>query len=429
MAGITASIDFTLLEPHKNQGRIARKKGSKKLYLDFFYHGVRIERSTGLEDNPKNRGVAESLLGKILKMKKDGTLEFAKLFPGASEKEKEFHTTLEKGEYAPIPKNVTFGAYVKKWYAEIWVNHSPEKQRDFKSIIDFRLLPYFGTMSFHHITGVTLQKFVGTLVHKDGPNSGEKLARATMINTLQVFKTIWTSAVVEHRWILFDPLLGLKTELPAKKKKKVDVFRFDEWELLMGNIERYYQPVTKLMVLTGIIASEIAALKPHHIRNGSIYVEEAIVKSREKDCPKNIFREREIPISKAIWAILEHAKATATGEHLFTMQNGKTFNAEDFQRRVWVPAMKKTAIQYRKPYSTRHTFAAWALTLRIDQNRLVDLMGHASKQMVFETYGKYTKGLEQDRLAILRYFGRDFRNPGKTIAPATCETTCESRGF
>ena len=55
-------------------------------------------------------------------------------------------------------------------------------------------------------------------------------------------------------------------------------------------------------------------------------------------------------------------------------------------------------------------------------------MGHASKQMIFEVYGKYTEGLEQDRRAILRYFGRDFKNPGKRIAPVACESSCESRG-
>jgi len=36
------------------------------------------------------------------------------------------------------------------------------------------------------------------------------------------------------------------------------------------------------------------------------------------------------------------------------------------------------------------------------------LMGHASKQMVYEVYGKYVEGLEKDRMAILRYFVRDF---------------------
>jgi len=59
----------------------------------------------------------------------------------------------------------------------------------------------------------------------------------------------------------------------------------------------------------------------------------------------------------------------------------------------------------------------------------VEINRHASKQMVYEVYGKYTEGLEQDRLAILRYYGRDFKNPGKIKTPATCESTCESRGL
>ncbi|WP_156912175.1 hypothetical protein [Citrifermentans bremense] len=40
---------------------------------------------------------------------------------------------------------------------------------------------------------------------------------------------------------------------------------------------------------------------------------------------------------------------------------------------------------------------------------LVNLMGHASKQMIYELYGRYVEGLEQDRLKILAYFGRDFK--------------------
>ncbi len=110
------------------------------------------------------------------------------------------------------------------------------------------------------------------------------------------------------------------------------------------------------------------------------------------------------------------------------MENGKAFNAEDYNKQVWSKAIKASGVMHRKPYSTRHTFAAWALTIRIDQNRLVDLMGHSSKQMIYEVYGKYAKGLENDRLAIYRYFGRDFKSPGKRLAPVTCESSCESRG-
>lgn len=409
MAGISAALDLQIFENKpRNEGRIARKSGSRKLYLDFFYNGVRIERSTGWDDTPENRRRAEKALEQILAMKKEGTLEFAKLFPGASEEEKEFHTRIEKGEYAPAPKAVTFGAYVTKWYGKVWSNYHPNKQQDFKSVIECRLLPFFRNMTFHQITGVTMQEFIATLKHLDGPKAGQPLARSTMVNILQIFRTIWEDAVIEHRWLIFDPLKGLKKHLPKKGKKKVQVFRFEEWQQLLAAMDEFYHPVATLMVMTGMIASEIAAIKPQHIRDGYLYIEESIVRDTEKDTLKNGYRERRIPITAAIALVLEQAKQQAQGEYLFTMKDGQTFAAELFQRRVWTKAMKQSGVLYRKPYSTRHTFAAWALAIRLDQNRLVGLMGHASKQMVYEVYGQYVEGLEKDRMAILRYFGRDF---------------------
>jgi len=43
--------------------------------------------------------------------------------------------------------------------------------------------------------------------------------------------------------------------------------------------------------------------------------------------------------------------------------------------------------------------------------RLVALMGHRDKKMVFEVYGNYVEGLEQDVMKILEYFGQDFIAP------------------
>ncbi len=89
------------------------------------------------------------------------------------------------------------------------------------------------------------------------------------------------------------------------------------------------------------------------------------------------------------------------------MEDGQIFNAENFKKR-WIRASKRTGVPYRKPYTTRHTFAAWAFTLRIDPNRLVSLMGHGAKTMVYEVYGSYVEGLEKDRAKIRELFGEDF---------------------
>jgi integrase len=410
MAGSNAAIALSFFDKPKNEGRIARKSGSKKLYFDFFYHGVRIEKSTGLDDTPRNRCQAEQMLAEILEMKEFGTLEFAKVFPGASEEEKRFHGLLEGREYAPDARGVTFGDYVKRWYKSVLPNFSSHtKREDYRSVIDYWLTPHFGTKSFFHINGIEMQSFIATLKHQSGPKKGQPLSRARVVNVLQVFKTLWNDAMEEHRWNLPDPCRSIKKHLPKKKKKVVEVFRFHEWEAIIEAIPPYYRPVAKLMILTGLIASEIAALKKVHIRDGYLWVEQSIVRGEESDELKTIYRERAIPITKAIRDILEEATARATGEYLFTMENGLTFTAERFQRRVWVKALQQAGVKYRKPYTTRHSFAAWALAIRTDQNRLVNLMGHGSKQMIYEVYGRYVEGLERDRLKILSYFGRDFK--------------------
>lgn len=82
------------------------------------------------------------------------------------------------------------------------------------------------------------------------------------------------------------------------------------------------------------------------------------------------------------------------------------------------------------PYSLRHSFAAWSLTLGIDMNRLVRLMGHGSKQMVYEVYGDYIEGLEEDRDNIQAYFGPDFLTPHRKprLSQNPGERIGESRG-
>lgn len=55
----------------------------------------------------------------------------------------------------------------------------------------------------------------------------------------------------------------------------------------------------------------------------------------------------------------------------------------------------------------------WALTVDMHPHRLVRLMGHGSKQMVYEVYGDYVEGLEEDSEAILKYFGEDFLGANK----------------
>jgi integrase len=107
-----------------------------------------------------------------------------------------------------------------------------------------------------------------------------------------------------------------------------------------------------------------------------------------------------------------------TSQQLFPMKDGTPFDGNSFRKTVWNKALKESQIAYKTPYSTRHTFCAWALTIGLNPMKLVNLMGHSSKQMVYQTYGDYVEDLEDDTDDIIRYFGVDFLiKPGKKISP------------
>jgi integrase len=117
-----------------------------------------------------------------------------------------------------------------------------------------------------------------------------------------------------------------------------------------------------------------------------------------------------------------------SGKYVFGMKSGRIFDGDSFRKNPWTTAFKKMGAQYKVPYTMRHTFAAWALTLRMDPNKLVNMMGHGSKKMIYEVYGNYVEGLETDAGKILKYFGKDFIGLKENTSFAFTKNSSESTG-
>jgi len=401
------------------EGAIRRKAGSKKLYVDFRYNGVRVVRSTGLNDSPENRVVAEGLLAGLMKKKIDGSLIFARAFPGASEEEKRYHARFEGWEYRPEPRDVIFETYVEEWKEKVWAKfRSKTKMDDHEQALDDWLLPYFGHMTFDDFTGVELQTFIGQLCWRSGKNIGKPLSGSRVRNILIPLRAIWRSARSRYRWsLLEDPFEFIRDEkaIPPKRSKRPVVFRFGEWERLLSHMDAFYRPIAEIMVMCGLIGSEMAGLRRQDVGAHSMTVVNSVVPRRknqgklEKEELKNEYRTgRTIPITAALRKRLDEVLARESGPYVFTMKDGSRFCQNLFRQAAWETAFRRAGLPHKVPYTTRHTFAAWALTLRMDPGRLVRLMGHNSKKMVYEVYGDYVEGLEDDVMPILEYFGKDF---------------------
>ncbi len=398
------------LDEQKQQfGSIKTFRHSKKLYADFYYFGHRITKSTGLNDTPENRVKVQEFLKRVFDKIEKQTFRFAEAFPGASEDEKTMFSRLEGFEFKPEPHQVSFGEYVKKWRESMLPTFdSATKRRDYLCAIDSRLVPYFKDMTFHQLTSVELHKFTSSLVWESGKNQGKQLSRSRISNILLPLRAIWNDACDQYRWSLRSPLETIGKKLPKGNKKQPVVLRFNEWVEILKHVPSFYQPVMELMIMTGMIASELRGLRKSDIEGNYIVLRNSIVLDVEKEKLKNWYRTRRIPITKAIRERLTVAMSQSTSDKVFVMDDGRPFDYGSFKKTVWEKAFKAAGIPYQKPYVTRHTFAAWSLCLQVDNNKLVNLMGHSTKKMVYEVYGQYVDGLENDAFDIFRYFGRDF---------------------
>ena len=414
--------------PKKLSG-VTKKPGSNKLYVDFRYNGVRIVKSSGLDDTPENRGKVQDWVGLQKERIVTGTFQFAEAFPGASAKEKAFHAKCEGWEFKPEPQDVLFEDYVECWRKRFLVNcKSKSKQRDYEQVINYWLLPHFGDKTFFQITGVALKEFIPTLVWKEGKKKGQPLSASRIRNVLIPLHAIWDDACEEHRWDLSDPFTYLKKHLPKRSKKQAAVFRYHEWLKILGNFDPFYHPIAETMIMTGMIGSEIAGLRKKDIQKDLLVIQNSIVRRHEKSDLKTAYRERKLPITRALRRHLEISANRSEGKYVFTMKSGRMFDVDSFRKNPWTRAFIKAGLTYKVPYSMRHTFAAWALTLRMDPNKLVNLMGHGSKKMIYEVYGKYVEGLEEDAGKILEYFGRDFLGLKETLTPSFTINSGESNG-
>ena len=87
---------------------------------------------------------------------------------------------------------------------------------------------------------------------------------------------------------------------------------------------------------------------------------------------------------------------------VFPNTRGRIGRYSVFHSHVWRPLLRKAGLRYRKPHSTRHTFATWALEGNEEKGipptpilAVRDWMGHAS---VEETEGY----LHRDRASHAR---------------------------
>jgi integrase len=244
----------------------------------------------------------------------------------------------------------------------------------------------------------------------------DSLARQTINDYLTVLKKVFESGCDQYDFQIRDPFVDIEQFIPKGPKvifgegiaPNIPVWRFDGAMKIIEHMIPQYRNVTRLMFLTGLSASEIAGIKKQSVTDKHLYITEFITRrSDPSEHGKSKYRSRVIKLTRAIRECLEEAMETAQDDYLFRSATGKHFSCSIYADK-WSTSVNRAGVPYKRPYSTRHTFAAWAYAVGMIPNQLVKIMGHGSKKMIYEIYGEWHENLEEDVEKIRQFFGEDF---------------------
>jgi integrase len=427
-------------------GSLYLTKGSKYIYVSINYFKQRLRCPTDLEDTPKNWEELCDFLKEVGEKIRNRTFRFAKAFYWVDEKTKEHFTMLEGNDYKPEAEHILIGDYARDWMTrKIPTFTSVTKREYYSKALNSRVVPYFDKKSFASITCDEIEAFIDSLKRKNNPELDLSVKRIK--NIVCPLATVWQAACDDNNWTLRNPFscvpakYGELKDRAMQKKEHIamlndgsedttsrrDIFLLAEWEQHRSAIDPHYHLVLELL-LRGVIGSELEGLQKIDVKGDSIVIRRSVVHEKDgklhlKFKPKNWYRKREIPLTDKMRPLVADAMAKSTStsmihfedgiefpanSFLLTMLDGSPFNYDSFRDLVWNKAMKRTGLPHRIPYASRHTFVQWALLVGVNKSRQVDLMGHSTKKMIDEVYGKYRKGLIDERERILDYLGEDF---------------------
>ncbi|MBF0527728.1 MAG: tyrosine-type recombinase/integrase [Deltaproteobacteria bacterium] len=279
-----------------------------------------------------------------------------------------------------------FGQLAQDWIAVKEREIKPTTLKDYRSAMNFYILPKFGNVPIKEIGFIAIKKFISTL------KCSGKRVNNVLVPLRSLFKFAVLGGIIDKNPM--DLVGSLKVE-----KADIHPLSMDEVGQFLDHVREEYRDFFIVAFFTGMRFGEMAALKWANVdfTLGVIKVRETLVMG-EEGRPKTKSSVRDIKmLPPVVEALRDQRKATmGKSNYVFLNKFDRPLNAHSVNLHVWRPALKAAQIKYRTLYQTRHTFA----TLMLDAGELPGwvqrMMGHQTLQMIHEKYYSFVKNYKRD---------------------------------
>jgi len=376
-------------------GKVRVRKETGKLYLDFFYQGVRCREQTTLTDTPANRKNVEKLMQRIEAKILLEELNYAEFFPGSRNlkkiQQKSSQCEREGDKAIPsrdAPTSVTFAEFSNQWFQEMQVEWRQSHMRNVNSILENSLIPEFGSLPVAQITKSNILEFRAKLTQRKGRGNNAMLSPKTINSHMTVIRMVVDEAA--DRFGFETPYRNIK---PLKlKKSHIEPFSLKEVERIISQVRPDFRNYYIIRFYTGLRTGEIDGLKWKHVDfdKCEILVRETLIRG-QTEYTKTDRSQREVPLLGPVLDALkrQHAVTRHKSEYVFCNRLGEPLDHNNVTKRVWYPLLRRLGMKKRRPYQTRHTAATLFLASGENPEWVAKVLGHSSTEMLFKVYSRY----------------------------------------
>jgi integrase len=351
--------------------RIENFKG--RLRLRWSYRGKRFCLSFGFADSPLGRKVAEGK-AKLIEIDLitgnfDPTLN---KYRGAAEAPK-------SGSIGPVALFDKFAIYKAKGTDR----RTQEKYRAVRS----RVAKFFGTVD-RPLDLDYADQFRLALAD---------LAPKTQKEYLSLLKNCWEWGERE-KLVTGNPWGEVVARVRVAPKQRPRPFTKPEIAAILSAFKSdphyaYYADFVQFLFATGCRTSEAIGLRWCDLSDdcAKIWIGESVSRGVRKPTKTN--RDRTFRLNPELSQLLlsRRPEPFQPDSLVFPSKTGKALNDRTFSRRAWPQILEKAGVNYRSPYTTRHTFVSHAIAQEVKPMAIAQITGH-EPETLFRHYAADISG-------------------------------------
>lgn len=337
-------LELSAVAKRKTMATIRERNGV--LYLDYYYESKRIQRSTGFNDTKANRKMLEKeIIPELMK----------KIYLGELKK----------------PESKKFNYYYEKFLKL----HMDDKSYHNRVRVYNKVNEFFGNMYISKITVLNVKEYLASLNLR---NSSKKDYLGCIRGTIDI-------AIDDEE---VDRNVAQNIRFKREAKAPIKPFSVNEVKLLLEKSDGMFKNYIAISLLTGMRSGEVLGLMYNDILEDRICVRRSVSKGRITS-PKTLGSVRDIPMFETVKPYIENQQKLSESLYLFDYNKSFIKDASFFKRR-WHELVKLCDIEYRKLYSTRHSFITAMLNSgKFKIMEIAAIVGHSSPEMIMKNYAGF----------------------------------------